>query len=64
MDNNTSPSWTYRLKAFISECSRVLKITKKPNTSEFKTTVKVSGLGILVIGMIGFVIQMIKLLFF
>ncbi|HLC49923.1 MAG: protein translocase SEC61 complex subunit gamma [Nanoarchaeota archaeon] len=46
------------------ECIRVLKITKKPNAYEFKTIVKVSGLGILVIGLIGFLIQMVKLLFF
>ena len=57
-------SWKYKLKSFIGECLRVLKVTKKPDSIEFKTIVKVSGLGILIIGLIGFVVQMLKLLFF
>ena len=57
-------SWKYKLKSFIGECFRVLKITKRPDAIEFKTIVKVSGLGILIIGLIGFVVQMVKLLFF
>lgn len=64
MEEQNTVSWQYKLKAFISECFRVLKITKKPDATEFKTIVKVSGLGILIIGLIGFVVQMIKLLFF
>jgi len=64
MEDGNSGSWKYKLKSFISECIRVLKITKKPDSMEFKTIVKVSGLGILVIGLIGFVVQMIKILFF
>ena len=57
-------SWKYKVKSFIGECFRVLKVTKKPDAIEFKTVVKVSGLGILIIGLLGFVVQMIKLLFF
>lgn len=53
-----------KLNSFIAECKRVLLITKKPDGSEFKTIVKVSGLGIAIIGVIGFLIQMIKTLFF
>lgn len=49
-----------RLKSFAKECARVLKVTKKPSKFEFKTTVKVTGIGILVIGFIGFVITMIR----
>ena len=64
MDDQNTTSWQYKTKTFIMECIRVLKITKKPNAYEFKTIVKVSGLGILVIGLIGFLIQMVKLLFF
>ncbi|MBN2422906.1 protein translocase SEC61 complex subunit gamma [Candidatus Woesearchaeota archaeon] len=51
-----------RLKSFIIECKRVLRITKKPDNTEFKNIVKVSGLGILVIGMIGFLIQLVRTL--
>ena len=62
--NSDGPSWQYKVKSFIGECIRVLRITKKPDAAEYKTIVKVSGLGILVIGLLGFVIQMFKLLFF
>ena len=62
-DENTA-SWKYKIRSFIQECLRVLRVTKKPDAIEFKTIVKVSGLGILIIGLIGFVIQMFKLLFF
>lgn len=50
----------HRLKRFYAECIRVLKITKKPNRFEFETVVKVSGLGIIAIGLIGFVVTMVK----
>lgn len=46
-------------KQFVSECMRVLRITKKPDKVEFTTVVKVAGLGILFIGLIGFVLHML-----
>ena len=55
--------WT-KLKSFIMESRRVLRITKKPSKEEFKTIVKVSGLGMAVIGFIGFLITMIKQILF
>lgn len=48
-----------RLKEFYHECVRVLKVTKKPTNEELKTVTKVSGLGILVIGLMGFIVMMI-----
>ncbi|MFH1642590.1 MAG: protein translocase SEC61 complex subunit gamma [Nanoarchaeota archaeon] len=53
-----------KLKTFGNECIRVLKITKKPDSFEFKTIAKAAGLGMLIIGGIGFIIQLIKLLLF
>ncbi len=53
-----------KFKGFINECTRVLRVTKKPDKIEFLTIVKASGLGILIIGLIGFIIQMIRVLFF
>ena len=47
-----------KLKTFYVECLRVLRVTKKPNKFEFKTIVKVSGLGMAVIGLVGFIIHM------
>ena len=52
-----------RVKRYIQECLRVLKVTKKPTMAEFKTIVKVSGLGMLIIGLMGFIINLIKELF-
>ena len=53
-----------RFKGFVAECLRVLKIIRKPDSFEFKTIVKVSGLGIIIIGFIGFILFMLKQLFF
>ncbi|MFH1210833.1 MAG: protein translocase SEC61 complex subunit gamma [archaeon] len=48
-----------KFKEFLSESGRVLRVTKKPGKEEFKAIVKVSGIGILIIGFIGFVIFII-----
>jgi len=53
-----------KFKSFIIQCARVLKVTQKPSKDEFRTLVKVSGLGIAVIGFIGFLIHIIKVLIF
>ena len=49
-----------KLKDFWVQCRRVLRVTKKPDKQEFITIVKVSGLGILVIGLIGFILHFIN----
>ena len=64
MNSENIASWKNKTRSFIQELIRVLKVTKKPDSVEFKTIVKVSSLGILIIEMIGFVVQMVKLLFF
>ncbi|MGM5480106.1 MAG: protein translocase SEC61 complex subunit gamma [Nanobdellota archaeon] len=48
-----------KLSSFYKECVRVFKITKKPEREEYKSLLKVSGLGILLIGLIGFIIHLI-----
>ena len=52
-----------RLKSFYGECIRVFRITKKPTKEEYKAIVKVSGLGILLIGLLGFLIHVIDQFF-
>ena len=64
MEFEEKPTLIGKLKRFGKECIRVLKVTKKPTKDEFKTIVKVSGLGIIVIGLIGFLIQIIKEILF
>lgn len=62
MDDKPLAGWkayVQQLQSFLIECSRVLAVTKKPTGEEFKTVVKVAGLGILFIGMIGFMILLI-----
>ena len=45
MEEQNTASWQYKVKAFLGECLRVLKITKRPDAIEFKTIVnaKVDG---------------------
>ncbi|MBW6517592.1 MAG: protein translocase SEC61 complex subunit gamma [ANME-2 cluster archaeon] len=40
----------------LSEYTRILKLTRKPTREEFTMIAKVSGAGILIIGLIGFII--------
>jgi len=49
-----------KLSRFITQCYRVLRITNKPSKEEYKAILKISGLGIAVIGGIGFILHMIK----
>lgn len=58
------PTVWRKFKNFVKECVRVLKITKKPTKEEYKTISKVAGLGILVIGLIGFLVHLVKIVFF
>lgn len=48
------------VKKFLKEGRRVLKVTKKPTGEEFKGIVKISALGMTIIGMVGFIILFIK----
>ena len=54
------PGKIERLRAFILECKRVLRVTKKPDKQEFQTIVKISAIGMAVIGVIGFLIHFLK----
>ena len=47
------------LKEKFAEYGRVLKVTKKPDVAEFKAIVKAAGLGITVIGVLGFIVAII-----
>ncbi len=51
-----------KLKSFTAECIRVFKVTKKPGKDEYKIVVKVAGIGILLIGLIGFLVHIISTL--
>ncbi|MGA2130301.1 MAG: protein translocase SEC61 complex subunit gamma [Candidatus Pacearchaeota archaeon] len=56
---------TERLKAFYEKSKRVWLVLKKPSKKEFEMVAKVSAIGVLLLGAIGFLIAVIiKLLFF
>jgi protein transport protein SEC61 subunit gamma-like protein len=45
------------IKEKLQAYKRILRIAKKPSGREFKAIVKVTGLGIILIGFIGFLIN-------
>ena len=53
-----------KVRSFYIECRRVIRITKKPESAEFKTILKVSSLGLVIIGIIGFLLHILKELLF
>ena len=64
MDNNMpEANWKTKLGSFIVQSKRVWLVLKKPTGEEFKAIAKVSAIGILAIGLVGFIISdIIKLL--
>src|SRR3989344_3041247 len=54
------PGKLEELKAFILECKRVLRVTKKPDKQEYTTIVKISAIGMALIGALGFIIFFAK----
>ena len=48
-----------KVKSFGLKFKRVFKLTKKPGKDELKIIVKVTGIGIAIIGAIGFFIHLI-----
>ncbi|MCD6478135.1 MAG: protein translocase SEC61 complex subunit gamma [Candidatus Aenigmarchaeota archaeon] len=48
-----------KIISFLKNCVRVLKVTRKPTKEEYIAAVKITGLGIILIGSIGFIIFLI-----
>ncbi len=53
----------FKIKSFFNQCVRVWKLLRKPSNTEFKTVAKVSALGLGLIGLIGFIIQILMSFF-
>ncbi|MFQ6095282.1 MAG: protein translocase SEC61 complex subunit gamma [Candidatus Bathyarchaeia archaeon] len=47
------------LSSFLKSCSRLLKLSKKPGRSELWLSIRICLLGVLLIGLIGFIIRII-----
>jgi protein transport protein SEC61 subunit gamma-like protein len=52
------------IHSFLKQCERVLRVSKKPDNEEYKTVAKVTGIGIIIIGLIGFIIELVSQLLF
>ena len=50
------------LRSFLSSCSRLLKMARKPSRSELWLSLKICFIGIAAVGGIGFIISFIALL--
>ncbi len=51
------------IKSFVIKCKRVWSVLKKPTKKEFQMIAKVSALGILILGTLGFLISIIMKIF-
>ncbi len=59
-NNDRSPNVNKKLeeiKAFLEQCRRVLMITRKPTTEEYINVAKITGLGITLLGVLGYIIH-------
>ncbi|NYZ79626.1 protein translocase SEC61 complex subunit gamma [Candidatus Micrarchaeota archaeon] len=48
--------------SFLSNAVRVLRLTTKPKRDELWTVVKITGLGIILLGFIGYIVDSIRFL--
>ncbi|MDO8480398.1 MAG: protein translocase SEC61 complex subunit gamma [Nanoarchaeota archaeon] len=53
-----------KLKSFGIECLRVLRVTRKPTKQEYWTVAKAAALGMGLVGLLGFVVHLIRQLIF
>jgi protein transport protein SEC61 subunit gamma-like protein len=49
-----------RIRSFLDNAIRVLRLSKKPKKDEFIFVAKVTGLGVLIVGFIGYIVETIR----
>ena len=49
----------FNLKSFAKQCVRVWYLMRKPSKDEFTTVAKVSAIGLILVGVIGFSINVV-----
>ncbi len=52
-----------KTKSFGVKCKRVWHALRKPTKKEFQMTAKISAIGIVILGLLGFIISLIMRLF-
>lgn len=50
-------TWKTKVQSFFVQSVRVWHVLKKPTSDEFKMVAKISGIGILALGALGFIIS-------
>ncbi|KUO42222.1 MAG: preprotein translocase subunit SecE [Hadesarchaea archaeon YNP_N21] len=50
------------LKNFVYECRRVLRVARKPDRDEYLQISRITGVGMILIGVLGFIITLISYL--
>jgi protein translocase SEC61 complex gamma subunit len=61
-EKSKGPSIFVRLKNKLSNFKRVINVARKPSKEEFFSSIKITGSGIALIGVIGFVIFLVYFL--
>ena len=52
----------FDFKEFLSSARRVLMVSKKPSPKDYWVMAKITGLGIIIIGIIGYAVYLLALL--
>ncbi|MFH1391572.1 MAG: protein translocase SEC61 complex subunit gamma [Candidatus Diapherotrites archaeon] len=47
------------IEAFIQSSTRIFNVSRKPDMQEYKVMAQITGLGIIIIGVIGFFVKLI-----
>lgn len=47
------------IQTFITDAQRVLTVSKKPSTDEFVTMARITALGLIVLGILGYTVEFI-----
>ena len=47
------------ISQFLRQCRRVLYVSRRPDGDEYINVAKVTGIGIIIIGVIGFIISLV-----
>lgn len=50
------------MEDLIRQFKRVIKVSRKPDRSEYLDVAKVTGIGILIIGAVGFIVMIVSVL--
>jgi len=54
--------WMFKIKETLQNYLRVLKLTKKPSFSDWSFTARICAIGLVVIGVIGFLLYLASVL--